>query len=435
MNNQPHSVKTNLIIAIVLASIANVQAQKQQPRTPKFTPSVRQAFEAPGAGQGNQRPSLAGNSNSRGSSAGRVFTGGNQRVVPGMGRDFEGVREGMDVASRLRNLESLRDRLPERLYDPEKFRTGGGGQPRPQDPREAGNYKPRDPVLPSGVSRNQRSRFTDVRGAANGSARGSGASRDELSASSLMVFDYGRERRFGLASGFIGTFRTGYERNDATGDVVAYVEFGGKYPGRYSVTEHRDASGQVTRITETTGQILGGGKIIATERRRDSDGILMGTSQEAIEHRSLDGKEKDAKGGSADTTSGGPGKKTGGDRSPTEISNGGPGGPSIKKVSGITSLDLLRQHAEGSGLSGKAAAIRSSVPKERIRSVPWVAINRPGSSIRRRLPESRKSTLSEIRDRPEAAVTFRIDLKTKRGVGISSRPTLQTFLDDSVLNR
>ncbi|HVJ47055.1 MAG TPA: hypothetical protein VM511_11755, partial [Luteolibacter sp.] len=269
-------MKTNLIIVILLASIANVQAQKQQPRTPKFTPSVREAFKAPGAGQGNPRLSFGGNANSRGSSAGslnqgRVLPGGNRVVIPGGAR-----YQGLDVASRLREMENLRDRLPERLYDPGKFNTGGGGQPRPQDPREAGNYKPRDPKLPAGISRNQRSGLTDVRGASQGSTRGSGASRGEFSAASLMVFDYGRERRFGVSSDFVGTFRTGYERNDATGDLVAYVDFGGKYPGRYSVTEHRDASGLVTRITETTGQILGGGKIIATERTRDGDGVLMG---------------------------------------------------------------------------------------------------------------------------------------------------------------
>jgi|JI6StandDraft_1071083.scaffolds.fasta_scaffold09205_4 hypothetical protein len=286
-----------------------------------------------------------------------------RKVTPGLSLpNAEALRQGREIVEGIKALDSLRHSGFQNMM-PEGLAGHGSGRPAgPSDPFANNGSGMREPKAPGHVS-GRRSGLTDIRGSAGRGSRGyqgdgtqerGGASPNDVSRTGGSIFSAGRESRFGGGSGFRGSAsEPSYERNEENGDIIMSVDFtnpDGTH-GRYSVTEHHNNDGSVSGTTERIAVEKPNGSVTSTEVKRDATGGVVAQGRVVV--------NPGGSGGESGTASGTPGpvekpnQKI--DRSNGDISMGGPvngSGPSVGQAAGLTSLDLLRQFANGESSSG-----------------------------------------------------------------------------------
>lgn len=261
------------------------------------------------------------------------------------------LNEGRNVANGVREMDALRNSGLENLR--ENFGTGGNqphGQQTPTDPFANDSFTPRDPKAPAGVTRNDNGGLTDIRGSAENSSKGNGASGRPMSA-------FGRI----LATSGPRTGRVSYGSNGNDRYSVNYTGVGDD--GTHSTTEHRNDNGRTSGYSDIWSTTDENGTRTTTETY-DANGRFTG-SETVFENNdgSVQSKAVDADGSVLVTTRDSSGQVTqstaegsgppparderSGDRTPDGIGTGGPVGPSAATVSGLVPLDLLRQRANG----------------------------------------------------------------------------------------
>ena len=247
------------------------------------------------------------------------------------GQQAAGIRQGREIAEGLASLESLRasfgsvEGLDDVLHQP--------GNPGPSDRNPAETFGEESNEFDDGsadihnpLDKNSGpgAGLTNIQRGASNSRKATPASRDQMTPTAGRVFDSASRLTFGSGSSSTGGTPV-YREDEGNGDIV--VEQRGTdangQPAAVVVVEYGTASGQVLGTKELVYHTNEHGKQVIDVVTRDPEGRVISSGTTAC---GLDPE--------------------------TAASLGGPIGPTVQNVTGLTDLDLLRQFANGEAPSG-----------------------------------------------------------------------------------
>ena len=248
------------------------------------------------------------------------------------GQQAAGIREGREIAEGLASLESLRASFSEVpglgnvLHQPGNASRAAGnpaetfGEDSSEfDDGSADIHNPLDKNSGPGAG------LTNIQRSAGRSRQATPATRDQMTPTAGRVFDSASRLTFGSGSSSTGGTPV-YREDEGNGDIV--VEQRGTdangQPAAVVVIEYSGTNGQTLGTKELVYHSNEHGKQVIDVVTRDPEGNV--TSSGTSEACGLDPE--------------------------TAASLGGPVGPTVQNVTGLTDLDLLRQFANGEAPSG-----------------------------------------------------------------------------------
>lgn len=289
--------------------------------------------------------------------------------LPGFGANQgAALRQGMELANGLKEMGQLRSVFPQGFAMPGGTASGGSKGRGIDLSLDGGSFNsPRNVTNP--LDRNRDGGLTDIRGGAEGSRKGTGHGSRPMSS-------FGRDlATSGPRNGSVTYTTSGNSRYAGS----SYDQ------GEHVTGEHRDGNGRTTGYTDAWVTTETGGTRRTTDTY-NSDGSFAG-SETVIENDdgssqsksvAADGSvvvtERDQDGNVTQYESAGSGPPAARscDRSGGDISNGGPvngNGPSVAAAAGLTSLDLLRQTAEGGSTGGTNRMTSGQLGSNQVRPI------------------------------------------------------------------
>ena len=264
------------------------------------------------------------------------------------------IRQGFEVGNALREMKNIRSVIPEGLRQHGITGTMPGGPGKPNlDIGSNGGFSGRDIRNPLDRNSGFGAGLIDVRASSGKGRRGSDA--DDMSRTGETVA-VGAARSAGRGGSCAPMTYEGHASGGVTASTTCRDGQGNT--SDVEVTETQNESGQVTGSVESTHTSNPSTDTI-TQVWRDPTGTVTGSRTDTLSLS--DGKqhivERDGHGRIVNeivrTRTRSCGDRNG------DIATGGPVGPRVGEVIGLTNLDLLRQTAEGENSSGGSNTMTS----------------------------------------------------------------------------
>jgi hypothetical protein len=275
-----------------------------------------------------------------------------RKVVPGLSLpNAEVLRQGREIVEGIKALDLLRSSGFQNLM-PEGLSGQGSERPAgPSDPFANNGTGMREPKAPDHMS-DRSSGLTDIRGSSSRGRHGTRTEPGTLSSFGLRLATSGPHTSSTHIWSNGSTTYASSDTEDGIHTTTEYLDSRGNVTGRTNQWTHSDSNG-TSRTTDTydeNGQFTGS-ETITTNDDGSSQSKSVATDGTVVV------TENDGQGHFTQYESEGSHGSRSCDRSPGDISMGGPvngSGPSVGQATGLVPLDLLRQTAEGESSRGGA---------------------------------------------------------------------------------